>query len=316
MAGEWLETTWGALATLEYGKALRDYQDTPSIARVFGTNGPIGWHDKALWYGPGVIVGRKGAYRGIHYTEDPYWVIDTAYSLQPKECINLRWAYYQLKSIDLNNVDDGSPIPSTTRPAFYALSVSKPPRATQDRIADLLSSLDDKIELNRRMGQTLEAMARALFRSWFVDFDPVRAKAELRPTGLPDDLAAVFANRFGEDGLPSGWTRRPLGELFEVSGGNTPSTGNPAFSERSSPMGNPQGLIISHLAGAVADGASAQRCRFTPMQFRPPAAKKPSAVIARAYWRYRPLLLTRPPSTKVLPVLSGKTQVPPTPGVV
>jgi type I restriction enzyme, S subunit len=205
MAGEWQEKTWGDLATLEYGKALRDYQDIPSTARVFGTNGPIGWHDEALWHGPGVIVGRKGAYRGVHYTEDPYWVIDTAYSLQPRPCINLRWAYYQLKSIDLNNVDDGSPIPSTTRSAFYALRVLKPPRATQDRIADLLSSLDDKIELNRRMAETLEAMARALFRSWFVDFDPVRTKTEGRPTSLPGDLAALFPDRFGDNGLPRGW---------------------------------------------------------------------------------------------------------------
>src|SRR5271167_652126 len=222
MAVEWQETTWGDLATLEYGKALRDYQDTPSTARVFGTNGPIGWHDKALWHGPGVIVGRKGAYRGVQYTEDPYWVIDTAYSLQPKTSINLRWAYYQLKSIDLNNVDDGSPIPSTTRPAFYALPVLKPPRATQDRIADLLSSLDDKIELNRRMAETLEAMARALFRSWFVDFDPVQAKAEGRPTGLPDDLAVLFPDRFGDDGSPSGWATRNLIDDFRVVMGQSP----------------------------------------------------------------------------------------------
>jgi type I restriction enzyme S subunit len=199
MAGEWQETTWGDLASLEYGKALRDYRDTPSIARVFGTNGPIGWHDEALWRGPGVIVGRKGAYRGVHYTEDPYWVIDTAYSLQPKTPINLRWAYYQLKSIDLNNVDDGSPIPSTTRPAFYALPVLRPPRTTQDRIADLLSSLDDKIELNRRMAEILEAMALALFRSWFVDFDPVRAKAEGRSTRLSEEIAALFPSTFDND---------------------------------------------------------------------------------------------------------------------
>jgi type I restriction enzyme S subunit len=222
MAGEWQETTWGDLATLEYGKALRDYQDTPNAVRVFGTNGPIGWHDEALWRGPGVIVGRKGAYRGVHYTEEPYWVIDTAYSLRPKVAINLRWAYYQLKSIDLNNVDDGSPIPSTTRLAFYALPVLKPPKATQDRIADLLSSLDDKIELNQGMAKTLDAMARALFRSWFVDFDPVRAKAEGRPTGLPKDLAALFPNRLTDSELgqiPTGWSVGRLDDLLLLQRG-------------------------------------------------------------------------------------------------
>ena len=110
-----------------------------------------------------------------------------------------------------------------------SFSVSLPPIEVQRGIADLLCALDDKIELNRRMAETLEAMARALFRSWFVDFGPVRAKAEGRPTGLPDDLAALFPDSFDNDGLPSGWTRQSLGELFEVSGGNTPSTANPAF---------------------------------------------------------------------------------------
>jgi type I restriction enzyme, S subunit len=119
--------------------------------------------------------------------------------------------------------------PYVSLPSQRGLPVAIPPIAVQRGIGGLLSALDDKIELNRQMADTLEAMARALFRSWFVDFDPVRARAKGRPTGLPDDLAALFPDRFGDDGLPSGWTRQPLGKLFEVSGGNTPSTGNPAF---------------------------------------------------------------------------------------
>lgn len=75
MAGEWEPVTWGDLATLEYGKALRTYSQVTNTARVFGTNGPIGWHQEALWQGPGVIIGRKGAYRGVRYTEEPYWVL-------------------------------------------------------------------------------------------------------------------------------------------------------------------------------------------------------------------------------------------------
>lgn len=206
MAGEWTATKWGDIATLAYGKALSGYSETKGSARVYGTNGPIGWHTEARWDGPGVIVGRKGAYRGVHYTRDPYWVIDTAYSLRPTVDLNLRWAYYQLKHLDVNNIDDGSPIPSTTRDAFYVQDLLLPPREDQDRIASLLSSLDDKIELNRRMAATLEEMARALFKSWFVDFDPVRAKAEGRDPGVPAATAALFPDRFGEDGLPVGWS--------------------------------------------------------------------------------------------------------------
>lgn len=217
MAGEWVTAKWGDIAVLDYGKSLKGYSETIGKARVYGTNGPIGWHDQALWQAPGVIVGRKGAYRGVHYATDPYWVIDTAYSLRPKRELNLRWVYYQLKYLDVNTIDDGSPIPSTTRDAFYVQDVLVPPRLDQDRIAELLGSLDDKIELNRRMAATLEEMARALFKSWFVDFDPVRAKAEGRDAGLPADIAALFPARFHEDGVPDGWGYGSLTRLLDAN---------------------------------------------------------------------------------------------------
>ena len=91
-----------------------------------------------------------------------------------------------------------------------------PPREEQERIAGTLSSLDDKIELNRRMNATLEAMTRALFRSWFVDFDPVRAKMAGRDTGLPPEIADVFPDRLVDSALgdiPQGWTVGTLGEI-------------------------------------------------------------------------------------------------------
>ena len=88
-----------------------------------------------------------------------------------------------------------------------------PPRRYQDAIANLLGSLDDKIELNRRMAATLEEMARALFKSWFVDFDPVRAKADGRDPGLPAATAALFPDAVGEDGLPVGWTSVAFSDL-------------------------------------------------------------------------------------------------------
>ena len=89
----------------------------------------------------------------------------------------------------------------------------------QKTIAHILGTLDDKIELNRRMNETLEAMARALFKSWFVDFDPVRAKMEGRGTGLPQRLADLFPNRLVDSELgeiPEGWEVTPLSECVEV----------------------------------------------------------------------------------------------------
>ncbi|WP_336950702.1 restriction endonuclease subunit S [Sphingobium aromaticivastans] len=229
MVGEWPETTWGDIAELKYGKAMTAYTDQPNLARVYGTNGPIGWHDTALQSGPGVIIGRKGAYRGVHYADQPFWVIDTAYYLNPLVPMDLRWAYYWLLDYDVNNIDDGSPIPSTTREAFGFTPVKFPPLDEQSKIAHLLASLDAKIDLNRQMAATLEEMAQALFKSWFVDFDPVHAKAEGRNIGLPADIAALFPDSFHHEGLPAGWSHEPLLKFAYLISGGTPKTDNAAY---------------------------------------------------------------------------------------
>ena len=96
-----------------------------------------------------------------------------------------------------------------------------PPLPEQERIAHILGTLDDKIELNRRMNQTLEAIARAIFKSWFVDFDPVHAKAEGRePVGMDPETAALFPDSFQDSPLgkiPKGWDVKPFSEVVEVN---------------------------------------------------------------------------------------------------
>ena len=113
------------------------------------------------------------------------------------------------------------------------LRISLPPINDQEDIATILGALDDKIELNRRMNETLEATARALFKSWFVDFDPVRAKAEGRqPWGMDAATAALFPSEFEESELgqiPKGWRVGTIGELVRVVGGSTPSTAEPEY---------------------------------------------------------------------------------------
>ena len=110
-----------------------------------------------------------------------------------------------------------------------------PPLAEQKAIAAVLGALDDKIELNRRMNATLEAMAQALFQSWFVDFDPVRAKLDGRqPPGLGPATAALFPTTFqdSEAGhIPKGWIIQPVGEVVDCVGGGTPSTAEPKYWE-------------------------------------------------------------------------------------
>ena len=214
MSSEWIETDWGSIATLEYGKGLRDYRSGGGAYPVYGTNGQVGHCESFLCPHAGIVVGRKGAYRGIHYSANPFYVIDTAYWLKPKIDLDLKWAYYELLRQDINSLDSGSAIPSTTRDAFYSLDVFLPPIEEQKEIAHILGTLDDKIELNRKTNETLEAMAKALFKSWFVDFDPVRAKAEGRPTGLPAEISDLFPVSFEDSELgeiPSGWKVMELG---------------------------------------------------------------------------------------------------------
>ena len=218
MASEWRSSNWGDEISLEYGKALRGHEVARGRYRVFGSNGPIGWTSEPLAPGPGVILGRKGAYRGVEFSRDPYFVIDTAYYVLPKTDLDMRWLYYAIKHYKLGEIDDGSPIPSTTRAAVYMLDLDVPPPSEQRAIAHVLGTLDDKIELNRRMSETLEAMARALFKSWFVDFDPVRAKMDGRDPGLPKEIADLFPSRMVESELgeiPEGWEAGILGDVAE-----------------------------------------------------------------------------------------------------
>ena len=110
--------------------------------------------------------------------------------------------------------------------ALHGLDVPLPPLAEQKAIAAVLGALDDKIELNRRMNATLEAMARALFQSWFVDFDPVRAKLDGRPpTALDPATAALFPEQLEDSPLghiPKGWTAGTVVEGFNLTMGQSP----------------------------------------------------------------------------------------------
>lgn len=228
MVGEWRPSNWGDEVSLEYGKAIRGYSPTHGKYRVFGSNGPIGWTSEALAQGPGVILGRKGAYRGVEYWPEPFWVIDTAYYLVPKTELDMRWLYYAVQHYKLGEVDDGSPIPSTTRAAVYMLELEVPPEPEQRAITHILGTLDDKIELNRRRNQTLEAMARALFKDWFVDFGPVRAKMEGRDPYLSADIWSLFPDRLDEDGKPEGWEMVPASRLINFNPTEPLRRGTPA----------------------------------------------------------------------------------------
>ncbi len=210
------------LVTLNYGKALVEKNRTPGKVPVYGTNGQCGWHNKSLVQGPGVILGRKGmGPLGVEWCETDFWVIDTAYYVTANTPeLDLKFFYYLVKYIGLNHLKDGTSNPSLSRDTFYAQLLPFPPIKEQKAITRILSSLDNKIELNQQLNGTLEAIAQAIFKSWFVDFDPVRAKMDGRqPAGMDAATADLFPDSFEESPLgkiPKGWNTIPFEDLFLI----------------------------------------------------------------------------------------------------
>ena len=140
--------------------------------------------------------------------------------------------YPEFRNFAIARMEGSSGRQRVPAPTLKDYEFACPPYDEQRAIAHILGSLDDKIESNRQMNGTLEAMAGAIFKSWFVDFDPVRAKAEGRDTGLPGEIAELFPDSFegsviGE--IPRGWEVMTIGQAVKCVGGSTPNTKNPAF---------------------------------------------------------------------------------------
>lgn len=152
-------------------------------------------------------------------------------SPNPKK-VDSNFLYYLFSSPlmvdEIKNQTIGTSVPGFNLGQLRSLTIRLPPLPEQRAIARILGSLDDKIEANRRMNQTLEALARTLFKSWFVDFDPVRAKAEGRePAGMDAQTAELFPDGFEDSDIgeiPKGWNVRSIGDVVNVLGGGTPST--------------------------------------------------------------------------------------------
>ena len=173
MAREWRDTSLGDVIRLQRGHDLPDKDRTPGLVPVMGSFGVTGWHNEARAQGPGVTIGRSGAAIGvISFIREDYWPLNTCLYVTDFQGNDPRFCYYWLSTLDLANYNSGSAQPSLNRNYIYGMPVRVPEPAEQRAIAHILGRLDDRIELNRRMNETLEPMARALFQSWFVDFDP------------------------------------------------------------------------------------------------------------------------------------------------
>ena len=214
----------GEVITLKHGYDLPKQKRCSGSVPVVSSSGITDYHVEAKVEGPGVVTGRYGTVGEVYFIADDFWPLNTALYVQDFKGNDPLSISYNLGTIDFFSYSDKAAVLGVNRNDLHQADVLLPPLPEQRAIAHILGTLDDKIELNRRMKCTLEEMSRALFKSWFVDFDPVRAKTDgrWRPDeslpGLPTDLYHLFPDRLvpsqlGE--IPEGWGVRTLGELVE-----------------------------------------------------------------------------------------------------
>ncbi len=157
----------------------------------------------------------------VHLSEVDYWPHNTCIYVTDFLGNNPHFAYYLLGTLDLAAFNSGSAQPSLNRNFIYSMPLRVPGRDEQDRLVEILRALDDRITLLRETNATLEAIAQALFKSWFVDFDPVRVKMQGRaPEGMDEATAALFPDSLEESELgllPKGWQVANLADTFEIN---------------------------------------------------------------------------------------------------
>ena len=229
----WVQRRLGDVIVLKRGYDLPDRERHHGPVPVVSSSGITDHHSESRAPGPGVVTGRYGTLGRVFFVPNDFWPLNTALYVQDFKGNDPRFISYFLRSLDFSRFSDKAAVPGLNRNHLHEETVRIPGAVAEQRaIAHVLGTLDDKIELNRRMNATLEAMARALFRSWFVDFHPVRAKMEGRATGLPKDLDDLFPDRLVDAGLgelPEGWEVSEIGAEVDAVGGATPSTKEPAY---------------------------------------------------------------------------------------
>jgi type I restriction enzyme S subunit len=224
MTGNLLQTTLGSVLEFANGRAS-PARVSGNPYPVYGSNGIIGYASEANADEATIVIGRVGSYCGsLYFAKDRCWVTDNAIRATALGDNDPRYLFYLLNTLALNNWRAGSGQPLLNQDILSRIPISIPDAVEQRAIAAILGALDDKIELNRRMNETLEAMARAIFKSWFVDFEPVRAKMDGRwrrgqsLPGLPADLYDLFPDSFEDSELgkiPSGWRTGTFGEIAD-----------------------------------------------------------------------------------------------------
>lgn len=209
---EWKEVTISDIANLKNGKKRpSESGDVP----VFGGNGIMDYVNSFNGEDT-IVIGRVGAYCGcVYLSKGKCWVSDNAIAAKAKEDNDNEYLYYLLSSLNLNYHHIGGAQPLMTQDIIGRIEVIVPQmKDDQRRIASILSSLDRKIELNNKINADLEEMAQAIFKNWFVDFEPFKdGKFVDSELGM----------------IPEGWKVGRLDEIADVVGGSTPSKAKPEY---------------------------------------------------------------------------------------
>ena len=206
---EWKECTLGEVLNLRRGYDLPHSEMKEGIIPVAGSNGIIGTHNIATEMEPCITVGRSGS-AGSTFYYDKAWAHNTTLYIDDFKGNDPKYLYYLLLSLPLKKMAGGSAVPSLNRNHIHPLNIKFPCTIeTQQRIASILSSLDSKIECNRKICANLEAQAQALFKHWFIDFAPFKdGKFVESELGM----------------IPEGWRVGRLGEIAEITMGQSPSS--------------------------------------------------------------------------------------------
>ena len=235
MNADWLEITLGEVATLQRGFDLPQQNRKLGNIPIISSSGKTDTHNEARVTAPGVVTGRYGTIGQVFFIEEDFFPLNTTLWVKDFHGNEPHFVYYLLKTLDFQQFNDKSSVPGINRNHVHLYKVCLPPLETQKKIASILGALDDKIELNRRTNATLETIAQTLFKSWFVDFDIVKAKAlGLEPKGVDAATAALFPSAFVSSSMgeiPEGWEVKEIGDEVNLFGGGTPSTTEPKYWE-------------------------------------------------------------------------------------
>lgn len=235
----------GELITLQRGHDLPSQHRIDGPVPIMGSSGITGFHNIAKATGPGVIVGRSGDSMGVvSFIEKDYWPLNTCLYVTDFKGNDITYIYYLLKLVNFDIFNSGSAQKSLNRNAVYPHKVlATKDRELQKKIGAILSSFEERIINSNKINRTLEQMSQTLFKSWFVDFDPVidnaldagntipevlQSRAELRQKvrnsadfkPLPADIRALFPAEFEETELgcvPKGWLLESVAKSININ---------------------------------------------------------------------------------------------------